>query len=122
MTTPITVQGIYACFCVADFDAGVAYYTKLMGREPDDRPMPGMVQWRNMDRAGLQVWEDAAHAGHGRATIVVPVMAIERARLEAAGVTPGPDITGDFGVIVQLADPEGNQITLAEPPKGFAGN
>lgn len=122
MTKAIAVQGIYACIQLADFDAGLAFYTKLMGRAPDDQPFPGMAQWRNMNGAGLQLWHDAEHAGHSRTTIVVPVLSEERQRLEAAGITLGPDVTGDWGVVVPLTDPEGNQITLAEPPKGFVGN
>jgi hypothetical protein len=90
-----------------------------MGRGPDDQPFDGMAQWRNMGAAGLQLWLDARHAGHSRTTIVVPVMADERRRLDAAGLTLGPDDVGGWGVVAQLFDPEGNQITLAEPPKGF---
>jgi predicted enzyme related to lactoylglutathione lyase len=121
MTTPITVQGIYACMHVADWDGGLSFYTKLMGRGPDDQPFDGMAQWRNMGAAGLQLWHDPDRAGHSRTTIVVPVMATERSRLDAASIALGEDIAGDWGVVAQLTDPEGNQITLAEPPKDFAG-
>jgi predicted enzyme related to lactoylglutathione lyase len=119
MSQVITVQGVYACAVVSDFEAGLAFYSKLMGRQPDDQPFPGMAQWRNMAAAGIQLWEDAEHAGHARMTIVVPVVASERARLKAEGIEPEPDQVGDWGVVAQLEDPEGNRITLAEPPKGF---
>ena len=119
MTTQMTVQGIYACLAVADFERGVEFYTRLMGREPDDRPMAGLVQWR--EAGGLQIWHDADHAGQGRTTIVVPVMAHERQRLEAAGINLGPDVVGDWGIVAQISDPDGNQVTMAEPPKEFAG-
>ena len=121
MTTPITVQGIYAGICVADFERGLDFYTSLMGRAPDDRPMPNMAQWRNMGAAGLQLWHDNDLAGKSRATIVVPDLARERNRIEAAGLTLGPTSTGDFGAVAQISDSESNLITLAEPPKGFAG-
>ncbi len=119
MSDTITVQGIYACACVADFDTALRWYTTFMGREPDDRPMPGMAQWRNMGSAGLQLWEDADHAGHARMTIVAPDMDVEKQRLAVAGIALGEIISGDFGRIAQLFDPEGNMVTLAEPPKGF---
>lgn len=122
MNTSIAVQGIYACLAIADFERGLAFYTRLMGRAPDDRPMPGMAQWRNMNGAGLQLWHEPDHAGHGRTTIVVSVMDEERRRLDAAGVPLGPDVTGDWGIVAQITDPDGNQVTLAEPPKGFVGN
>ncbi len=119
MNQPMRLQGIYACIAVADFATGVDFYIKLMGREPDDRPMPNMVQWRK--GGGLQIWHDPAHAGHSRTTIVVDNMAIERQRLAPLGLHPGPDAAGDWGIVAQLTDPDGNQITLAEPPKGFGG-
>ena len=115
----MTVQGLYACAAVRDFQVAVAWYTRLMGRAPDDQPMPGMAQWRNMGAAGIQLWEEAEHAGHSRMTIVVPVMADERRRLAAAGVALDEDVSGDFGIVAQLVDPDGNRITLAEPPRGF---
>jgi predicted enzyme related to lactoylglutathione lyase len=118
---PITVQGIYACVAVADFEAGVSWYATLMGREPDDRPMPTLAQWRNMDRAGLQVWDDRERAGKSLVTIVVPVLATERERLMAAGITFSEEAEGDFGRVAKVHDPEGNQIALAEPPRGFTG-
>lgn len=116
---PITVQGIYACARVRDFDAALTWYTTLMGRAPDDQPFPGMAQWRNMGAAGLQIWEEPEHAGHARMTIVVPDMAAELERLTAAGITMGDDIGGGFGVVRQVSDPEGNLVVLTEPPKGF---
>ncbi len=121
MPAAMIVQGIYACLSTQDMSRSVSFYTRLMGREPDERPMPNMVQWRNMQGAGLQLWHEPANAEHCRTTIVVPVMATERLRLEEAGVELGPDLAGDWGIIVQIADPDGNQVTLAEPPKGFAG-
>lgn len=119
--TAITIQGIYACICVSDFSRGVDFYTRFAGRDPDDRPMDNLVQWRDGKSAGLQIWHDPENAGHSRTTIVVPVMATERERLAAAGIILGEDVIGDWGIIAQLTDPDGNMITLAEPPKGYAG-
>lgn len=115
------VQGIYAVACVSDMERSVAWYTKLMGREPDDRPMPTLVQWRNMGKAGVQLMLDAERAGKSLMTIVTPLMDKARAGLDAAGVKLGPDVKGDWGVIAQVNDPDGNRLTLAEPPKGFVG-
>ncbi|WP_126976159.1 VOC family protein [Frigidibacter oleivorans] len=115
----ITVQGIYAAAIVEDFDAGVAWYERFMGRPADDTPIPGMAQWRNMGGAGLQVWEEAERAGQAIMTIVVPDLATEKARLAAAGMELINEASGDFGAVAQLIDPEGNRINLAEPPRGF---
>lgn len=117
--TAITVQGVYTSVVASDFEAGIAWYTRFMGRPVDDRPLPDMVQWRNMGGAGLQVWHDPDHAGHSIITVVVPNLAVEKARLSAAGLTLVNEASGDFGGIAQLFDPDGNRINLAEPPKGF---
>ena len=119
--TTIAVQGIYAGIAVSNFEAGVAWYSKFMGRAPDDRPMPQLAQWRNMGKAGLQVWDDAARAGKSRATIVVPVLATEGERLAAEGIGFVMKAEGDFGRVATVRDPEGNEIALAEPPQGFTG-
>ncbi len=118
---PIAVVGIYAGIAVAQFEPAVVWYSKLMGRAPDDRPMPNLAQWRNMGKAGLQVWHDPDRAGRSLATIVVPVLATERERLAAKGISLVTEAEGDFGRVAKLRDPEGNEIALAEPPKGFAG-
>lgn len=118
-STKITVQGIYASATVSDFEAGLIWYEKLMGRPADDQPIPGMAQWRNMGAAGLQLWKDGERAGKGLMTIVVPDLAKERRRLEDLGLVLVNEASGDFGVVAEISDAEGNLINLAEPPKGF---
>jgi predicted enzyme related to lactoylglutathione lyase len=115
----ITVQGIYACASVSDFEGALSWYETFMGRPADDQPFPGMAQWRNMGSAGLQLWQDEERAGKGIITIVVPNLAEERERLAAAGLTLVNEAEGDFGAVAQIFDAEGNRINLSEPPKGF---
>lgn len=76
----------------------------------------GLVQWRSRDGAGLQLVLDAGKSGRSLITIVTPVMDRARTRLAAASLQLEPDIQGDFGIIAQITDPDGNRITLAEPP------
>ena len=45
-------------------------------------------------------------------------MASERQRLGGLGLELGPDSAGDWGIVAQIEDPDGNRITLAEPPRG----
>jgi len=110
------VTGIFAEVCVADVERSVAWYTRFFGRPPEDRPMDGLVQWRD-GPAGFQVWRDAGRAGNSVATIVVDSMDGERSRLERSGLALKPDQKGGFGIIAQIDDPDGNRLTLAEPPK-----
>ena len=58
MSSAISIQGVYTVAVVKDFEVGVHWYEKFMGRPADDRPFHGLAQWRNMGVAGLQVWQD----------------------------------------------------------------
>lgn len=113
------IQGLFAVVSTADMDASEAFYTGLIGRTPDDRPMDGLVQWRDLAGAGLQIVRDPGKAGSSLATLVTPDMAMARAALKRAGLTLGEDVHGDFGIIAQIDDPDGNRLTLAEPPKSI---
>ncbi|RWD30838.1 MAG: VOC family protein [Mesorhizobium sp.] len=110
------IQGIYAALAVASMDTAEKFYTQLFDREPDDRPMDGLIQWRNIAGANIQIFRDKENAGSGRLTIVVPDMAEARIALEQIGMTFKGESHGDYGRIAQIVDPDGNRITLAEPP------
>ena len=116
------IQGLYAVASVSDMDRSEAFYAALLGREPDDRPMDGLIQWRAIGTAaGIQVSLDAEKAGHSVITLVTPEMDAARRDIEGGGLDLGEDIQGDFGVLAQIDDPDGNRLTLAEPPTAFQG-
>lgn len=110
------IQGIYAALATAEMDRAETFYTRLFDREPDDRPMDKLIQWRNVAGANIQIFHDRENAGFGRLTIVVPKMDEARKSLEEIGVKLTGESKGDYGRIAQFADPDGNRITLAEPP------
>ncbi len=112
-------RSILAVACVRDMARSVDWYSRFIGREPDDRPMDGLVQWRLGDGAGLQLVRDVDKAGSSMVTVVVPDMPTTRERLTRASLDLGPDMQGDHGVIAQLDDPDGNRLTLAEPVVGM---
>ncbi|HEY4252557.1 MAG TPA: hypothetical protein VGM87_15195 [Roseomonas sp.] len=82
--------------------------------------MPGLIQWRDVAGANIQVFTNGANAGSSMCTIVVPGMDAARASLKLAGLALSGERMGDFGRIAKLTDPDGNQITLAEPPRSAA--
>ncbi|MGV3548770.1 VOC family protein [Rhizobium sp.] len=110
------IQGIYAALATADLQKAEEFYTHLFGRAPDDRPMDSLIQWRGVAGANIQLFHDTGNSGSGRLTIVVPRMDDARRSLGEIGVTPSGEAQGDYGRIAQFADPDGNRITLAEPP------
>ncbi len=111
--------GIFAVACVTDMERSVAWYARLMGPAPDDRPMEGLVQWRSASGAGLQLVLEVEKSGSSLITIVTREMDLVRAQLAAATLQLEPNIQGDFGIIAQISDPDGNRVTLAEPPQGM---
>jgi len=110
------IQAIYAALATANIERAEMFYTKLFDRAPDDRPMDELIQWRNVSGANIQIFHDKENAGRGRLTIVVPKMDEARRSLEAMGVELTGASEGTYGKIAQIADPDGNRITLAEPP------
>lgn len=111
------VQAIYATVSVSDPERAEAFYAALFGRGPDDRPMDGLIQWRPVDDSGVQILVDGDRAGRSSMTLVTPDMDNARRQLESNGLDLEPDLQGDFGVIAQISDPDGNRITLTEPPR-----
>lgn len=114
------IHELYAAVVVSDVERAEGFYTALLGRGPDDRPMDGLIQWRNLaGGAGIQVVLDEQRSGKGNATIMIPDMSSARAALADNGLVLGDDIQAEFGVIAQLDDPDGNRLTLTEPPRSF---
>ncbi|MBC8007425.1 MAG: VOC family protein [Prolixibacteraceae bacterium] len=52
-------------------------------------------------------------------TLVIPDLDAVKSLLDAEGITIDKVVEGNFGKISHLTDPDGNVITLADPPKGF---
>ena len=113
----MNIQGLYAAVYVRDIAAASAFYAKLLGRQPDDRPMDTLVQWRGFGNAGIQLFLDESKAGRGVMTIVVPNMEATGALLAAQVIDIGAVLEGVFGKIAHVTDPDGNVINLAEPPR-----
>jgi catechol 2,3-dioxygenase-like lactoylglutathione lyase family enzyme len=109
------LQKIYAALLTADLPAAERWYTKLLGRGPDNRPMDTLVQWE-LDQGGLALASDDEIAGSGAAFLVVDDVAAERRRLRGLGIELGDDIAGDYSTLAQVRDPDGNLLTLATPP------
>ena len=110
------VQKIYTALLTADLAAAEAWYTKLFGRGPDNRPMDTLVQWELFDQGGLALSSDKEIAGTGVMFLYVDDVAAERRRLQGLGIVLGDDIEGDYSTLAQVRDSDGNLLTLATPP------
>ncbi len=108
------IQNVLAHVDVVDFDLGVAWYERLLGRGPDRRPMENLAEWQLTDTAGLQVYRRRTRAP---ATVVIAVdddvdavareVGARGLALEVQHATTG---RFDLGTIT---DPFGNVITFA---------
>jgi hypothetical protein len=110
------LERFYAVLLVEDVDAAEAWYSKLLGRAPDFRPMKTMVQWELSNQGGLAVSSDDLIASTGAMFLIVDNVAIERRRLNSLGIEIGADLEGDYSTLAQVTDLDGNLITLATPP------
>ena len=110
------LQKIYTVLLTADIAAAERWYTKLLGRGPDNRPMDTLVQWELFEHGGLGLSTDREIAGKGVMFVIVKDVAAERRRLQGLGIELGDDIKGDYSTLAQVRDPDGNMLTLATPP------
>ena len=110
------LQSMYTALLTTDLAAAEGWYTKLLGRRPDFRPMDTLVQWELFNQGGLMVSTSTEIAARGVMFLYVDDVAAERRRLQGLGITVGDDIPGDYSTLAQLRDPDGNVITLATPP------
>lgn len=112
----MNLQKIYTSLFTADLAAAEGWYTKLIGRGPDHRPMATLVHWELFGHGGLMLSSSAEIAARGVIFLYVDDVAAERRRLQGLGIVLGDDIEGDYSTLAQVRDPDGNLITLASPP------
>ena len=101
---------------VSDLDAGLDWYTRFFGRPPDSRAGEEIL-WEIDEHAWLFIEPNPAQAGAGRITLAVAGLDALLERLAAEGIEYEPIETYSNGVRhVDVPDPDGNAIALAEPP------
>jgi catechol 2,3-dioxygenase-like lactoylglutathione lyase family enzyme len=107
------IQHLLAAVAVTDLDRSRDWYEKLLGRAPDNEPMPNLVEWQVRDGAWLQVFVEAEHAGSSMVNLAVDDLTAARADLADRGLEPGETQEASKGVeLSTLHDPDGNAITL----------
>ena len=107
------IDYVLAVLAVSDIEAGRSWYTKLFGREPDNNPMPNLVEWQANDSGWVQVTEDPARAGTGMLNLAVSDIDEGARELRDRGIDTGEIIEANKGVrLCPIADPDRNQIHL----------
>ena len=114
------ITALFAGVPVSDLDAGIDWYTRFFGRPPDMRAGDEIL-WDIDEHATLFIEPNAAHAGTGRITLGVTGLDAILARLAEDRIEYEPIETYSNGVRhVDVPDPDGNAIALAEPPEASA--
>jgi hypothetical protein len=72
------LQNIYSALLTTDLAAAERWYTKLLGRGPDYRPMETLIQWDLFAQGGLQLATDDNLAGNGALFLQVGGERIQR--------------------------------------------
>ena len=110
------LQKLYTALLAKDLARAEEWYTKLLGRGPDFRPMDTLVEWELNPHGGLQLVSDDSLAGHGAISLVVEDVEAERERLDALGISLGESMQGTYSTLAKVRDPDNNLIVLATPP------
>jgi len=108
----MTIMRLLAQSTVSDLVVAEDWYARLFGRQPDARPMPGLLEWHLADTFGVQVWAEADRAGHSSIVLDETDLDALIARLNDAGIAhDGPqDVTSSR--ILPLVDPDGNRLVF----------
>jgi hypothetical protein len=110
----MAIVNALASLAVSDLNVAVQWYEKVLGKPPDSRPMPAVVEWK-FERGGwLQVYKAAARAGRGSVTLAVTSIEDQAAQLTRLGIDTGQRSSGDKVKTLMITDPDGNSIAFAE--------
>ena len=100
---------------VADLDRAEAFYTILLGREPDLRPQPDQREWflHRGPEVDLRVTVSPRTAGCGSISLGVDNLLAERSRLLAHWPDlPEPMEKPGIIALIRMRDPDLNEVTL----------
>lgn len=117
----MTLQRLLAQMTVTDLASATGFYTGLFGRGPDANPMPGLLEWRLGESFGVQVWEEAARAGHSSMVFDDSDLEARARLLDAAGLAHDGIQDATTVRILPLVDPDGNRIVFTGPLRSSVG-
>ena len=101
---------------VSDLDVSIDWYTRFFGR-PADMRVGDEVLWDVDEHATLFIEPNVEQAGAGRITFAVAGLDALLERLAAQRIEHEPIEMYSNGVRhVNIPDPDGNRLALAEPP------
>lgn len=109
----MTFDHLLAVVAVRDLQVSREWFSTLLGREPDNDPMPTLTEWQVVPRGWLQVFEDPERAGSSLFNLAVDDLDAHVTTLRGRGLQPGDVVDAAKGVrLSTLTDRDGNMIRL----------
>ncbi len=109
----MTIDHVLAAVPVTDLDRSRRWYESLIGRAPDNNPMPTLVEWQVVPGGWVQVFVNEQRAGSAFVNLAVADLDAHIDELTRRGLDPGAVTEADKGVrLSALVDPDGNTVTL----------
>jgi glyoxylase I family protein len=109
----MSVDHVLAAVAVSDLKVSGAFYEKLFDREPTNRPMSNLSEWRLTDTGWVQVFQDEERAGGSFLNLAVSDLEGHVGSLRRRGLVTGEIEDASKGVrIASIEDPDGNVIKL----------
>ena len=111
----MAINVLFAGIPVADLDAAIEWYERLLGGPPDMTPNEIERTWKLTDESWIYVVADPERAGKALVTVMVDDLDERLAALQGRGIEP--DEIQEISEAVRKAvftDPEGNQIGLGQ--------
>jgi catechol 2,3-dioxygenase-like lactoylglutathione lyase family enzyme len=111
----LAVNVLFAGIPVADLDAAIQWYERLLGAPPDMKPNEIERTWRLTDESWIYVVTDPERAGKGLVTVMVDDLDERLAAIAERGIEPDEiqEISEKARKAV-FTDPEGNQIGIGQ--------
>src|SRR4051795_4380470 len=100
---------VFAGIPVAELDAGLDWWERLLGRPPDMRPNESEAVWQLTESSSVYVVRDPDRAGNALVTLFVKDLDAELAGMSARGIESGEVETKPGVRVSMLVDPDGNR-------------
>lgn len=110
----MTITRVLAQATVDDLEGAEDWYARLFGREPDARPMVGLLEWHLGDTFGVQVWREPQRAGHSAMVLDESDLDALATRLRDAGMAEDGPQQATSSRILPLVDPDGNRVVFTD--------
>jgi predicted enzyme related to lactoylglutathione lyase len=111
----VRASHVFAGIPTANFASAAAWYERLFGRPPDNRPHQNEAVWQLAEAGLIYVVADTERAGNGLVTLILDDLDAEVAALEQRGIPTTASETLRSGVrTMALTDPDGNSVKLAQ--------